>query len=425
MERKLFAGCGRGDITPAPGGQIYGYTDDEYSTGIHDPLDAKVLALSDGTERPILLVSVSVCELGTPYAMEVQEPVAAACGTTPDRVLLSCIHTHAAPNVAGMGNLWGCRDKPYFDEIFVPGIVAAAKDAVAAMQPAEYAIVKGQTEIGINRRERKLDGTVKLGQNPWGTQDKDFFVIRFRNRDTKEGIFQMVYYGCHGTAAGHAKLISRDWVGVMLDRMEQRHGMMSALWAGSIGDIGPRIPNGKTTGDIHMMEELGGFAAQEGLRIARQFKDAVYECGVPAFKSLPLEFAVRPLPSAAEVEEYLAANPECNSRSKADQLKHLYMQKCRERLKKGESNPATRTVPGAIVTLGDSVAFCSRPLSCFPKRPCSCVSTAPSAILWGSPSPTALKNTCLPRRNRFAVAMRLITIAMPSCLCRRMRISCC
>ena len=365
MDRKLFAGCGRGDITPAPGGHIYGYTDNEFSTGIHDNLDAKALALSDGTERPLILVSLSVCELGTPFAMEVQQPVADACGTTPDRVLLSCIHTHAAPNVAGLGNLWGCRDKPYFDEIFVPGIVAAAKEAVANMVPAEYAIVKGQSEIGVNRRERKLDGTVKLGQNPWGAQDKDLIVLRFRNRDTREGIFQMVYYGCHGTAAGHAQLISRDWAGIMLDRMEERHGMMTALWTGSIGDIGPRISNGKTIGDIHIMEELGGFAAQEGIRIAKQFKDAVYECGLPVFKPLPLEFDVRPMPPVEEVEAFLAAHPEGEIKKKADALEFLYMQRCRERYEKGEKLPAKRTVTGAIVTLGDSAAFCFTPFELF------------------------------------------------------------
>ena len=365
MERVFLAGSGRADITPAPGGHIYGYSADEYSVGIHDPLDVKALALSDGIDPPLILVSASVCEIGTPYAREIREPVAAACGTTPERVLLSAIHTHAAPNVAGLGNLWGSRDKPYFFDIFVPGIVKAAKQAVQSLAPAEYAVVKGQSEIGVNRRERKLDGTVKLGQNPWGPQDKDLYVLRFRNSETKASIFQMVYYGCHGTAAGHAQLISRDWAGVMLDALEEKTGMTSALWCGSIGDVGPRIPNGKTIGDIRIMEELGAFAAGEALRIAAPLDSAAYTADAFTHTALPLTFAVKPMPPKEEAEAFLKNHPTDGEYTKTVGLKVAYMARCIERYEKGETLPETKTVEGAIVTLGETAAFCFVPFELF------------------------------------------------------------
>ncbi|MBQ7566738.1 MAG: neutral/alkaline non-lysosomal ceramidase N-terminal domain-containing protein [Oscillospiraceae bacterium] len=364
MEGKLFAGCGRADITPEVGGHLYGYSNDIFSTAVHDRLDAKALALSDGVNPPLLLISISICELGTPFAPEVRVPVAEACGTTPERVLLSGIHNHTGPNVAGLGTLWGSRDKPYFDSIFVPGIVEAAKQAVASLAPAEYAVAKGQTEIGVNRRERKLNGKVKLGQNPWGPQDKDMIFVHFRNRETKESIFRMVYYGCHGTAAGHAQVISRDWAGIMLDRLEERYGVTTALWCGSIGDVGPRLPNGKTTGDVAMMEELGGFAAQEAVRIAASLDTAAYETGALCFRPTKLHFDVRPMPPEAEIDAYLQSL-EGEPTKKTAGLKANYMRRCKQRYETGEKSPESRDVEAAVVTLGDAAAFCFTPFELF------------------------------------------------------------
>lgn len=364
MKATLYAGCGRADITPEIGGHLYGYSDDEYSIGIHDRLDAKALALSDGVNPPILLISVSVCEIGTPFVPEIRIPVAEACGTSPERVILSCIHTHSAPNVAGLGNLWGSRDKPYFDGIFVPAIVSAAKQAVSSLEPAEFAAVKGETEIGVNRRERKLDGKVKLGQNPWGPQDKDMIMLRLRNSETKKGIFQMVYYGCHGTAAGHALLLSRDWMGMMLDALEADSGIMTGYWSGSIGDVGPRLSNGKTTGDLQQLEELGAFAAKEGLRIAKQFEAASYETALPILRRSDICFSVPPMPPREEVEAFLLAHPDSETYTKSVMLKVLYMRKCKARYDAGEEMPKQRVIDASVLTLGE-IAFCFTPFELF------------------------------------------------------------
>jgi len=49
----LQAGAARADVTPPVGGLMYGYgaRGTNVSTGVHDPLYAKALVLSDGDEK--------------------------------------------------------------------------------------------------------------------------------------------------------------------------------------------------------------------------------------------------------------------------------------------------------------------------------------------------------------------------------------
>lgn len=365
MSEKLFAGCGRADTTPEVGGRLYGYSPDDLSVGIHDRLEAKALALSDGVNPPVILVSLSICELGSKYAPEIRIPVAEACGTTPERVLLSGIHTHTAPDVAGTGVGWGSRDLPYFQNIFLPGILAAARDAVASLAPAEYAVTKDQTEIGVNRRERTMEGKVKLGQNPWGAQDKDMIIVRFRNAETKAGIFQLVYYGCHGTASGKSGMISRDWGGILMDRLEEKTGVMTGLWCGSIGDVGPRLTNGKTTGNVRLMEELGGFAAREGVRIAAPLDTAAYEQGALRFCPVTLHFSTAPMLPEEVVDAFLQKNPPDGHYTNVKAMKVRYMVKRKQCYETGETIPESRDVDAWILTLGDAAALCFTPFELF------------------------------------------------------------
>jgi hypothetical protein len=138
------------------------------------------------------------------------------------------------------------------------------------MVPAEIAVGETESKVGINRREQTEEGMIKLGQNPYGCYDPFMTVVAVRNAQTKEGILNLVHYGCHGTSAGANEEISRDWSGVMIDRMEAETGILTAFWNGAIGDVGPRLTNGKTTGSIHYTEELGGVAAEDAMRAFRQ-----------------------------------------------------------------------------------------------------------------------------------------------------------
>jgi hypothetical protein len=91
--------------------------------------------------------------------------------------------------------------------------------------------------VGVNRRELKRGGYVNFGQNPWGPFDPTMTVIAVKSADGR-GLLNLVHYGCHGTAAGCNHEISRDWSGMMVDRMERETGVMTAYWQGACGDMG-------------------------------------------------------------------------------------------------------------------------------------------------------------------------------------------
>lgn len=97
-------------------------------------------------------------------------------------------------------------------------------------------------------------------------------VIAFRDLDGV-GIGCMIHYGAHCTASGANKEITRDWAGVMCDILESETGMPVAFFAGQSGDTGPRISNGKTTGNIKYAEQLGALA---GLDATRAYKSIKY-----------------------------------------------------------------------------------------------------------------------------------------------------
>lgn len=364
MKHTLFAGAGHADITPEVGGLLYGYNDTTYSTSCHDPLEIRALALRTDGETPILMLSFAVGDFGTGACTQTREEIARACGIPLENILASATHTHSAPNVSGIAG-WGDVDRPYLEGILIPGAVKAAKDAITSLIPAEFSIVWGESEIGINRRELTEDGRIFLGQNPWGPQDKTMTIIRFRSTETKNGIFQLVHYGCHGTAAGNNHEITRDWIGIMTDRLTAETGIPTGFWNGCVGDIGPRIANGATTGDIRHVEELGGRAALDAVRIAKQFAHAPYETAPVRLHAEEIALPVRPLPAKETVDAYMSTHDRDAHYVNIDGLIHAYMCAASDVYASGESNPTEKPLPVSVVTLGDAVSFCPVPYELF------------------------------------------------------------
>ena len=361
---RLYAGSGYADITPAVGGYLYGYNDSTVSTALHDPLEIKALALRGETGEPVVLLSVSVGDFGTECCRETREAISLALGIAPERLLASAIHTHSGPNVCGVSG-WGGVDRPYFDGIFKPAAIRAVKEALDSLVPAEFAIAEGESLVGINRRELSEDGEISLGQNPWAPQDKTMTVIRFRHAETKKPIFQMIHYGFHGTAAGNNTEISRDWIGVMIDRAEAETGVRTGFWNGCVGDIGPRLTNGKTVGNIRYAEELGGIAAQDACRIAKPLSRAQYTDAPLTVRTETLSFPCRPLPTREELDAYLASHPADAHYVNIDGMIDAFLRRADELLRSGEEIPKEKKVPVTVVALGDVLAFCPLPYEMF------------------------------------------------------------
>ena len=99
--------------------------------------------------------------------------------------------------------------------------------------------------------------------------------------------------------------ISRDWSGPMIDRLEEQSGCMTAFFNGAEGDIGPRLSNGTTTGNITHVRELGAKAAFDALRAYRSIKEYRTDISLRCVSGI-IKLPYRDLPPYEEVKKSLA-----------------------------------------------------------------------------------------------------------------------
>ncbi len=362
MTNNIFkAGAARADITPPVGTLLYGYNPHQESTSIHDHLSVTALAMAQGDDTAILL-TVTVGDFQTALVDEIRAKMSEACGVPARRIIVAATHTHSAPNVAGMEG-WGGVDRNYVDTILFPAMLQVVKDAVADLQPAEYAVGVTESKVGINRRQQLLNGEIALGQNPWGCYDPYMTCVSLRNSETRKGILNLIHYGCHGTAAGCNHEISRDWSGIMTDRLEAETGVLTAFWNGPQGDVGPRLTNGKTVGDIRHVEELGGVAAMDAKRAYEAL--GVYMPGELKIFEGEVAIPYKPLLPLDQVEAKLAEYTDPASLINIQALEYAHYKAVKDEYDAGlPAHDTHYRIPQTILALGE-VSFIPFPFEIF------------------------------------------------------------
>jgi hypothetical protein len=304
MGETLLAGAARSDITPPLGSLLVGYADpNRLAESVRDPLNATAVVLARG-ETLIAIVSLDWSVIENETVAEVRAVVTKLVPIAPENVTISATHTHSGPatfNVFGWANI----DRKYMD-MAVPKIADTVRRAYESRQPARIGIGTTQSDVGVNRREVLPDHSIALGVNPQGPYDPTMTVIRIVDaRD--EPLATIVHYGAHPTSFdGTTKIVTRDWPGVMCDRVEQLTGGAPVLFVnGALGDVGPRMANNKTTGDGEWsMLEVGLRAAADAMRAYRsigQFDDVALRT---LTASMDIPYA--PLPPIDEAKKQLA-----------------------------------------------------------------------------------------------------------------------
>ena len=302
LSHRLLLGVAREDITPKIGSRIFGYNPHHISEAIHDRLTASAFAFECGGERA-MLITVSVCELDTGLNAGLRGEIGKKHDLNPDSIIIAATHTHSGPATVDMTG-WGGVDMEYFDEIFRPAVLSAADAAFSGLRPVTMGVGVGDSLVGVNRRELKPDNRVVLGQCPWGCFNPKMTVLSFKD-ESGSVVAAIVHYGAHGTAAGITPFISRDWPGLMTDALDAVTGGISAFFNGPEGDVGPRLSNGLTVGNMSYVEELGRIAAQDAVRIFNTITDYrdVDIASVSAEVSLPLQPLIPYETAAARCEE--------------------------------------------------------------------------------------------------------------------------
>ena len=359
MNQKLYLGVATEKITPAVGTALYGYEPNWFSTSVNDDLTATVYYFHQA-ETKALIVSLTVAEMDYQLNQQLISEIAEEFEIPAEGCMIHCTHTHSAPNLHGEVG-WGDIDWNYYNTIFLPALKQAIKRAMEKTVPVTMAITQGESKVGINRRQLTYHNYIALGQNPWGPFDPRMTVLTFRNEE-KQVVANMIHYGCHGTASGKNREVTRDWPGVMVDTMQELTGGVTAFFNGPEGDVGPRLNNGMTVGFQRVQDalELGGVASSDAIRIYRQpkmFSEPVLlvskkDLELPIKPRVDREYAKEQYEKYKEQTINLAGATENYYRSVLESYENGYVEK------------KTRSVAQNIIMIGD-VAFVSFPYELF------------------------------------------------------------
>lgn len=155
--------------------------------------------------------------------------------------------------------------------------------------------------FAMNRRERRSDDAVVIGQNPTGPTAPFTDVIRLDRIDTREPLALVLSYACHGTTLTDENLLyTADYPGRAKRLVEQQFPTARALFiAGCSGDINPH-PRGEFCHCVRHGRRLGCAAVQAALDIEEMVQDADLTVARHRFQ-LPLEEP----PSLGEAKERL------------------------------------------------------------------------------------------------------------------------
>ena len=340
---QLCVGIGRETITPPIGTMLAGYAPVRPAVSVHDDLHVTAFAFQTQEERA-LLVSADLCSI--PKKQEqVRQALAETAGIPAERVIIACTHTHSGPHSA-----WDLDESPnYLFDRFVPSARKAVADALASLRPAQMGIGIINSDVAVNRRQITEEGKIKLGQNPYGSYDPAMTVVAFREPDGTP-IGNLIHYGCHNTGSGKNDAITRDWCGVAIDRLEEVTGGVTAFVNGCGGDCGPRLANGKTTGNLQMAMELGGRAAVDAVRAWRSIRlwqDAPLKvhCG-------QINMPLQKLGTVEQILEQAAAfgDPQLLKGTRKGSYQRLVERA--QWLKEGNIPPTTRQLTHTVIALG-------------------------------------------------------------------------
>ncbi len=359
MKEPLFLGVASEIITPSVGVDLFGYVP-RPSTSVNDDLTVTALYFRQAN-TDALMISATLCSIKTEFAEYILTQIEERFGIPADRCMIHATHTHSGPIASG-GAEWESCGKPYCEQILFPKLMEAVEKAKNAAVEVVMGVHTGESYVGINRRELTVENEVILGQNPWGVFNPKMTVISFQTPQGKS-VANIIHYGCHGTAAGKNAEITRDWSGVMTDELHAVSGGMTAFFNGPEGDIGPRMPNGKTMGDHHVRYalELGTVAARDAVQIYKEIAEHKEVTLETSCKTLCVPLASRvPLAQAEKLyEEYQNGTSDI----KDDRVGHYY-NRVAQSYRNGYEDLLCRSFKQTVIRLGD-VAFVSFPYEIF------------------------------------------------------------
>jgi len=253
---QLRAGAGKRSISPTNFCNLAGYSKTDNillsflfhrkSTGVHDDIYARSLALQVGNET-IVMTSLDLLVALENDITAIRERAIGKLGRNDVHLLVGSVHNHAAPDTSGA---YGGVPKEY-NQLVYDGASDAIAEAVRNLQPAQIGCADTTVEgILANNLDRERNIT-------------DPYLPIMRLTDQQErGIATLVNFPCHvNILDGRNTLVSADFVHYMLAMLEDQLGGMGIYFNGAVGDMYPvQVFREAAPGeDLRAFEECKGF----------------------------------------------------------------------------------------------------------------------------------------------------------------------
>ncbi len=294
----MLGGSSRIDITPPDPVQMAGYAArTKPSEGVHDPLFARALVLDDGATR-IAVVSCDLAAVDRATARRVRARIEREAGILFSHTMLTCSHTHAGPLVATRRSLNSAS--AYLAEL-EDKMVRAAREAVGSLRPVHIGTGRAKVYLGVNRRERTPEGTIKLGKNPDGPASP-YVHILLVVREGAGPMAALFSYGAHPVVLGSDNLqLSGDYAGRAEREVEENFGdRMTALFTlGFAGNVNVNV-------EEHTFAEVETAGVALGRAVLEELKNIELSAGhVLAARSMVVPLPLQSPPAPHEAERLL------------------------------------------------------------------------------------------------------------------------
>ena len=290
----LKAGAAKRIITPrgklflAGYGRVFLPWGHRKSTGVHDDLYARCLALSDG-QTTLAFVALDFISLLQSDMETIRAQAQEKLGRPDVMVAVGTIHTHSSPDTTGA---YGGVPRSY-KELVCEQASDAVVEAVQGMAPAR-----------IGFASTKVEGAVRNVRDPEGGPVDEGVEVMLVEAEAGGTVAVLVNASCHVDVLGRRNtLITADFAAYLRRDLERERGGTAIFFAGAQGDLYPRqsIEDGDGEKGLRTYEE----AEKLGSTIARAALDALANVETTAEVNLAVRVSYPELPVESRLFKFL------------------------------------------------------------------------------------------------------------------------